>query len=158
MPSELVLRPAEAADADAIAGVHLAARATAVTRGQMPPSVHDEAGVRGWLADRLGRDEVWVAELDGEVAAYARFTATWLDDLYVLPAHQGTGLGGALLELVKSLRPDGFGLWVFASNLAAQQLYAGHGLTVTERTDGSDNEERSPDLRMEWPGAVPEPR
>jgi GNAT superfamily N-acetyltransferase len=156
MPSEasrLVLRPAEPADAAAVAAVQLAARAAAVARGFMPPSVHAEAETSAWLAERLARDEVWVAELDGEVAAYARFTATWLDDLYVHPGHQGAGLGSALLDLVRSLRPDGFGLWVFETNRPAQRFYASHGLVVTERTDGSENEEGAPDLRMEWPGA-----
>jgi len=91
-----------------------------------------------------------VAELDGRVAAYARFTRTWLDDLYVAPGAQRDGLGGALLELVKSLRPQGFGLWVFESNLPARQFYARHGLVEVERTDGSANEEREPDIRMIW--------
>jgi ribosomal protein S18 acetylase RimI-like enzyme len=48
------------------------------------------------------------------------------------------------------LRPDGFGLWVFESNLPAQAFYRAHGFEVTERTDGSGNEERAPDLRMDW--------
>lgn len=148
-----VLRPAEHADADAVAEIHLAARAEA----PMPVPVHSPDEVRAWLAGRIAADpageEVWVAEVDGRAAAYARFTATWLDDLYVAPGHQGTGLGTALLDLVKSLRPDGFGLWVFETNLPAQRFYARRGLAVTERTDGSANEERAPDLRMEWPGA-----
>jgi hypothetical protein len=51
---------------------------------------------------------------------------------------------------VKTLRPDGFGLWVFTSNTPARAFYAGHGFVETERTDGSDNEEHAPDVRMEW--------
>jgi GNAT superfamily N-acetyltransferase len=142
----LVLRPAEDADLDEIAAIHIAARAAA----PMPVGVHADREVRGWLARRLAVDEVWVAELDGRVAAYARFTRTWLDDLYVAPGAQRDGLGGALLELVKSLRPQGFGLWVFESNLPARQFYARHGLVEVERTDGSANEEREPDIRMVW--------
>lgn len=151
--SATVIRPADAADADEIADVHLVARRTAVAAGAMPPGIHADEDVRAWLRTRLAVDEVWVAEVEGRVAAYARFTATWLDDLYVLPEHQGSGLGTALLDLVKSLRPDGFGLWVFESNLPARRFYSRHGLEVAERTDGSGNEERAPDLRMEWSGA-----
>jgi len=149
----VLLRPAEAADAGEIAEVHLAARRVATAAGHMPPGVHTDDEVRVWLAGRLDRDEVWVAEAEGRVAAYARFTATWLDDLYVEPAAQHAGLGTALLGLVKSLRPDGFGLWVFEANVPARRFYAFHGLEVTLRTDGSENEERAPDLRMEWSGA-----
>jgi GNAT superfamily N-acetyltransferase len=88
----------------------------------------------------------------GEVVGYARFTATWLDDLYVVPGHAGSGIGSALLDLVKSLRPGGFQLWVFEMNAPARAFYARHGLVERERTDGSGNEESAPDIRMEWPG------
>jgi chorismate mutase/GNAT superfamily N-acetyltransferase len=152
MPTEVTLRPADSRDGEAVAAVHLAARREA----PMPPAVHSDAEVRAWLAGRLASDdEVWVAEVGGEVAAYARFTRTWLDDLYVAPPHARQGLGGALLDLVKSLRPDGFSLWVFDSNRPARAFYARHGLVTLERTDGAGNEERAPDLRMAWPGRDP---
>lgn len=154
VPSDgVVLRPTEAADLDEIVALHLAARGDAAERGVMPPAVHSEREIREWLGVRMERDEVWVAERGGRVAAYTRFTRTWLDDLYVDPEAQRTGLGGMLLDLVKALRPDGFGLWVFESNLPARAFYAAHGLVVTQRTDGSGNEERAPDLRLEWPGS-----
>jgi GNAT superfamily N-acetyltransferase len=143
-----VLRPAVPGDADAIADVHLAARRAAA----MPPGIHPPHEVRAWLAGRLAADEVWVAEADGAVVGYARFTPTWLDDLYVVPAAQGSGVGSALLDVVKALRPAGFSLWVFESNTPARRFYARHGLVEREHTDGSGNEERAPDVRMEWAG------
>lgn len=143
---ELVLRPAEAADAVDVAEVHLRSRLAA----PMPPLVHPPEEVRAWLAGRLAVDEVWVAEVGGEVAAYVRFTRTWLDELYVAPEHAGQGIGTALLDLVKSLRPDGFGLWVFECNTPARDFYARHGLVEVERTDGSGNEEKAPDIHLAW--------
>jgi ribosomal protein S18 acetylase RimI-like enzyme len=118
----------------------------------MPAPVHPDASVRAWLAGQVAdvEHETWVADVDGRVVAFAAFTATWLDELYVLPRRQHEGVGGALLELVKSLRPNGFGLWVFESNVQAQAFYRGHGLVVTGGSDGSQNEERAPDLLMEW--------
>lgn len=144
--ADLQLRPAVPDDAPAIADVHLAARAAA----PMPPSVHTDDQVRTWLASRFGVDEIWVAELGSEVVGYARFTRTWLDDLYVAPQHAGKGIGSVLLDIVKARHPGGFGLWVFESNLPARTFYAIHGLLERERTDGSANEERAPDIRMEW--------
>ena len=76
----------------------------------------------------------------------------WLDSLYVRPDLTGQGIGAALLDLAKGLRPDGFGLWVFETNVRAQEFYRRHGLFVVRRTDGSDNEERAPDLEMAWVG------
>jgi len=151
MPTELTLRPAADADADALTAVHLAARREAA----MPPGVHTDAEVGGWLASRIGQDEVWVAEHDGAVVGYARFTATWLDDLYVAPRAASQGVGSALLALVKAQRPDGFCLWVFEMNTPARAFYARHGLVELERTDGSANEEREPDVRVAWPGERP---
>ena len=150
--ADLVLRPAVAEDATEVVEVHLRARREAERLGHMPTGIHADDEVRAWLTGRLAVDETWVAEVDATVAAYARFTPTWLDDLYVDPGRQGQGLGSALLALVASLRPDGFALWVFETNVPAQRFYARHGLVVTERTDGSGNEERAPDLRMEWSG------
>lgn len=152
MPAtDLLLRPATVEDAAAVAAVHLRARAAS----PMPPGVHADAEVVVWLGSRIGGpdgDEVWVAEAGGEVVGYARFTRTWLDDLYVDPDHAGRGVGTALLELVKARLPRGFGLWVFVVNEPARAFYADRGLVERERTDGSANEERAPDIRMEWAG------
>ena len=150
-PTDLLLRPATDADATAIAEVHVASRAAAT----MPPLVHDDDDVRRWLAGRVREDEVWVADQDGRVVGYARVAGAWLDDLYVLPGHAARGVGSALLEIVKARRPDGFCLWVFEVNRPARRFYARRGLVELERTDGSGNEERAPDIRMAWPGADP---
>lgn len=40
-------------------------------------------------------------------------------------------------------------------NTPARAFYARHGLVELERTDGSGNEERTPDLKMAWPGTDP---
>lgn len=144
-----VLRPAEAADLPAIADLSIATRAAAVPH--MPPGIHPPHEVRDHVAGwDLGARDVWVAEHDERLGAFASLENDWLDSLYVHPDVQGQGLGGALLDVVKSLRPDGFSLWVFESNTPARAFYARHGLVEREHTDGSDNEERSPDLRMSW--------
>jgi chorismate mutase len=46
-------------------------------------------------------------------------------------------------------------LWVFESNRPARTFYARRGLVELERTDGSGNEEKAPDVRMAWPGRDP---
>ena len=152
MPTDITLRRALEDDAGQLASVHLDSR----QRAAMPPGVHTDDEVRRWLAGRLrSDDEIWLAEVDGAVAAYARMAESWLDDLYVAPPFAGQGLGSALLDLVKSLRPDGFCLWVFESNHPARDFYERRGLVALERTDGAGNEERAPDVKMAWPGTDP---
>ncbi len=145
-PTDVVLRRADVDDAAAVAAVHLAARRAA----PMPPGVHSDEEVTAWLTARLADDEVWVAEADDVVVGYVRLTDTWLDDLYVVPAAARQGIGSMLLDLAKSLRPGGFSLWVFETNTPARAFYTRHGLVEREHTDGSDNEEKAPDLRMSW--------
>jgi GNAT superfamily N-acetyltransferase len=151
-PTDLVLRPALPDDATAVVEVHLAARRAAVAVGWMPRGVHPDDDVRAWLAGRVVRDEVWVAESDGATVAYLRLVDDWLDDLYVAPAAAAQGIGSALLGVARAVRPGGFGLWVFASNLPARRFYRARGLVEVELTDGSGNEERAPEVRMHWPG------
>lgn len=151
---DLTLRPGTTTDLPAVAELYLRVRESAFPA--MPPGIHppDEvhAYVAGWdLASR----EVWLAERDGAPIGYAVLHDDWLDSLYVAPEAAGQGVGGALLDLAKQLRPGGFCLWVFESNVPAREFYAHRDLVDLERTDGSANEERSPDIRMAWPGAEP---
>ncbi|QNN53077.1 GNAT family N-acetyltransferase [Nocardioides mesophilus] len=165
---DLVLRPATVSDADELAALFLASREAAFPA--MPRPVHPPDEVRAWFGEVLGERprtlpmpaerETWVAERrdgpgPGRLVGYAVVDPDWLDSLYVHPGLVGQGLGGLLLDLVKSLRPGGFGLWVFETNRPAQAFYRRHGLHVVRRTDGSENEERAPDLEMAWFGTDP---
>lgn len=154
MPTEVTLRPGGSSDLPAVAELHLAARRAA--EPHMPPGVHPDDDVRRWVGSwDLTTRELWLAEAGGVPVGYAVLTPTWLDGLYVAPSAQRSGVGSALLELAKAQRPDGFGLWVFESNVPARAFYARHGLVELERTDGSANEEHAPDVRMAWPGPDP---
>lgn len=160
---DLALRTAEAEDATALADLFWAARAAAAPA--MPPPVHTREEVGHWFREVLGLEprtvpmpaerEVWVAERAGDLVGYAVLDPAWLDSLYVRPDLTGQGIGAVLLDLVKAVRPDGFGLWVFESNVRAQAFYRSHGLLPVRRTDGADNEERAPDVEMAWFGRDP---
>ena len=149
---DVTLRLAGPDDAEAIADLYTAARIAAVP--QMPPALHTSAEDRAWTAARLAEPDrpMWLAEADGELLGFASCTPTWLDGLYIAADQKGQGVGTLLLDLVKATHPEGFGLWVFESNTGARRFYARHGLVELERTDGADNEEKAPDIRMSWPG------
>jgi putative acetyltransferase len=91
--------------------------------------------------------EVWVAQaaaIDGLIA----FRTGWVDHLYVHPECQRQGLGKALLAV--AMKGARLRLWVFQRNNAAIRFYDAHGFREVERTDGGHNEEREPDMLMEW--------
>jgi chorismate mutase/GNAT superfamily N-acetyltransferase len=150
---DVLIRAAEADESDLLAAVYGRSRQAA----EMPPAIHTAEEDREWFGARVtdGEHEVWVAERGGSVVGYAMATTAWLDHLFVEPDTQGAGVGGVLLDTVKAVRPDGFCLWVFEMNTPARTFYARRGLVELERTDGAGNEERTPDVRMAWPGRDP---
>ena len=152
---DLTMRRAHRADLDAVGRLHLRSREHAAPA--MPPAAHDAGAVLAHVgAWDLDEREVWLAEdAAGALVGYAALAGDWLEDLYVDPGAQRSGVGTALLEVVRSLRPDGFCLWVFETNAPARAFYAAAGLVELERTDGSANAERRPDLRLAWAGRDP---
>ena len=114
------------------------------------PTLHtpeeDRAFFGGVVADR----ETWVWEEDGAILGFAALSDDELTHIYVEPDAHGRGIGGALLDRAKERRPDGFQLWVFQQNGSARRFYERRGFVFVRETDGSDNEERTPDARYEW--------
>jgi GNAT superfamily N-acetyltransferase len=151
---DLLIRPLEPYDTDAAAEVWW--RSRHAVGSQLPPAIHSEANVRKWFADVLVPDgQTWVALDDGRIVAVLTLDGDDLDQLYVDPDAVGQGIGSALVDLAKDLRPGGLALWTFQSNTRARAFYRRHGFAEVRRTDGAGNEDRAPDVRMVW-GAHPE--
>jgi GNAT superfamily N-acetyltransferase len=135
------LRPAEPRDAEAVVGLirELAEFEKLTHLCQVTPQV---------LAPQLFGDkpaaECVVAEVDGKVVAFALFFSSfstflarpglYLEDLYVQPAHRGSGLGKALLQHLGRLAAErGCGRFewsVLDWNEQAIRFYEGMGATV----------------------------
>ena len=81
---------------------------------------------------------------------FAIVSGDWLTHLYVHPDEIGRGVGHALFEHIQTVRPGGFRFWVFQPNEHARRFYEAHGAVAVEFTDGSQNEEKTPDVRYEW--------
>ena len=148
--SGITLRQARPEDAPAIADIHLTAR-----RVSLPwlPVVHTDAETRFWVSEvMLRQQEVWVAEIAGEVAGFAALHDGWLEHLYIAPAHQGRGAGQALLALAMARNPTGLQLYTFQRNARARRFYEAHGFVAEWFGDGAENEEGEPDVRYRWPG------
>ena len=139
------VRPATAADADAIGRIQVETWRAAYT-GLMP----DEAIARFDVADRqqlwregLGRElrpgsAVFVAELHGEVVGFVSVGVSRDDDrlgelyaIYLHPSCWDRGVGRALIEQAEaSMRSSGFAeaiLWVMEGNERAERFYRAAG-------------------------------
>jgi ribosomal protein S18 acetylase RimI-like enzyme len=147
---QAAIRPAEAADAAAIAQVHITSREAAMP--WLPPRRRTDAEVERWVREVvLAESDVWVAvDGAGTVLGYAAVEGEWLEHLYLLPGARRRGIGSLLLARAKAHRPQGLDLHVFQRNTDAQAFYARHGFTVVDRNDGSRNMEREPDMTLRW--------
>lgn len=146
---DLLVRPLEPYDTDEAAAVWWRSRHT--EDSQLPPAIHTAEQVATWFADVLLPDaQTWVALDDGRIVAVLTLDGDDLDQLYVAPEAAGQGIGSALVDLAKDLRPGGLALWTFQTNTRAQAFYLRHDFRAVRRTDGSANEEHAPDVRMVW--------
>jgi putative acetyltransferase len=144
----MLVRQARRDEADTLAVILRVAMRTA-----MPflPELHTPEEDRWFVREIVfSKCDVWVAELEGRIMGFIAVGDELVEHLYVLPDHQGAGIGTALLERAKELRPAGFRLWVFQRNTGARSFYEARGLKLVELTDGAANEEREPDALYEW--------
>jgi RimJ/RimL family protein N-acetyltransferase len=139
----MIVRRATPADAEDAARVFTASFAGMKFVPKLHDADEDRAFVRGLIAGK----EVWLAECDGSVIGLACWHDGWLEQLYVEPDHQGTGAGTALFEQIAATHPEGLQLWTFQANAGARRFYERNGCIAVEVTDGSRNEERTPDVR-----------
>jgi GNAT superfamily N-acetyltransferase len=146
----IALRRAIPSDAHPAADVWLRSFAAAL------PGVvraHSDDEVRDWFRHVVvPRHETWVAEAaDGTgLVGVMVLDEAELSQLYLAPGWRGRGIGDRFVALAKERRPEGLGLWTFQVNTPAHRFYERHGFVAVERTDGSANEEREPDVRYVW--------
>jgi putative acetyltransferase len=144
------IRPAREEEIEALTSLFIRARNEMEYLLRVP----DEAA-EPIAASIREHDEVWVAEEEGRLLGFlgiehsTNLGAPVLEKLYVEPGEQNRGVGSALLDQAKELRPNELYLWVFQKN-PARRLYERHGFELVKLTDGADNMEREPDALYRW--------
>jgi GNAT superfamily N-acetyltransferase len=140
-----VIRPATSDDAPAIGELFVRARDEMAYLPRIPEEDRPLLGRRF-----LERSELWVAEEHRHLLGFAGVSGDELTHLYVDPPAQKRGVGTALLEHVKSLRPERLELWVFQKNRGARRFYERNGFRLVRLTNGAGNMEQEPDALYEW--------
>jgi GNAT superfamily N-acetyltransferase len=96
--------------------------------------------------------EVWIAVADGVVLGLLAVHGDFIEQLYVEPSVQRTGVGRALLEHAQALSPSGLELYTHQRNRRARAFYERFGFRpVAFGVSGPP--ECEPDVRYAW---VPE--
>ena len=101
----------------------------------------------GWFLDA---NEMWVDERDGAVVGFIGLRDDELAHINVAVDAQNRGIGTALLDHAKGLRPERLELWVFQKNEGARRFYERHGFRLVRLTEGAGNMEKEPDALYEW--------
>lgn len=139
------LRPARAADAPALAGV----LAGWIAETPWMPALHSADEDLRFLRRLIDEAEVTVAAGWRVPVGFMARDGEVIHALYLAPRVRGRGLGARLLGLAKAQSPR-LTLWAFQANERARAFYAREGFREVEFTDGAGNDEKLPDVRLEW--------
>ena len=136
-----------------------AADLAAILRGwilEMPwmPKLHSPDQDLGFLHHLIATQKVTVARLDTVPVGFMALDQAEISCLYLAPLVRGQGVGAVLLDHAKSATSR-LEAWTFQANTAARRFYAREGFVEAYLTDGAQNEERLPDVRLIWERAAP---
>ncbi len=110
---------------------------------------HTPAEDRAFFGRALATSTIWVAEETGAIIGFLAIRPGWIDHFYVVHERQGRGVGQALIaQALKGRRH--VRLWTFQRNVRSRAFYRRQGFAEALFTDGAANEEKEPDVMLEW--------
>lgn len=113
------------------------------------PNIHTPGEDQRFLRRLITDCEVTTVRDGGGPLGFMARDGAMIQALYLMPGLRGMGLGTRLLNIAKS-RADQLELWSFQANTGARAFYAREGFQEVEMTDGADNDEHVPDVRLIW--------
>lgn len=132
--------------------MYLASRKTYLSYA---PLAHSDEDVRRWIRNTLIPTGSVTVALQGHDVVGMMATSIddhgrgWVDHLYLQPSSVGQGIGSAFLTRALKTLPRPIRLYTFEENHGARRFYERHGFLPITFGDGSDNEERCPDVLYE---------
>ena len=154
-PKVVIRRPNPARfteETAAVAELFIASRAATLPRVRR---VHSDAEIQAWMREVVfPRRSIRIAQSGDDIVGFAARDGAWLEHLYIKPGWTGRGIGRELLDIViteaRMVTPV-LRLYTFHCNAGARRFYEGNGFKAVEMGDGSNNEEKEPDIRYERP-------
>ena len=134
-------------DAAAIADVFLRSRRLLTFLPDLHSVEEDAWFIRHVI---LADCDVLVTERHCGIIAFLALENSHIRLLHTAPEAIGQGAGSLLLSQVQSQASGPLDLWCFQANGGARQFYERHGFSAAEFSDGSRNEEKTPDVRYVW--------
>jgi GNAT superfamily N-acetyltransferase len=153
MKTSPTLRPATSADAKRLSEIYLTSRKMYLPYA---PLAHSDQAIEEWvLTTLIPKGGVTVATVENAIVGFLAVSHDqaygWIDQIYLDPSFVGAGLGSVLLNAAKSQLKAPIRLYTFQQNEMARRFYRQHGFREIEFSDGVSNEEKTPDVLLEWP-------
>lgn len=104
---------------------------------------------RAFFRAAFDKGPVWVATDGDQIVGFCAAHRGWIDHVFVLHERHGEGIGQALLARTLKGRTH-VRLWTFQRNSRSRAFYRRQGFTEALFTDGAANEEKEPDVMLEW--------
>lgn len=101
-----------------------------------------------FLEQVLPHNQVLLALVTGQLAGFIAFSSDSVDQLYVRPGYQGSGIGSRLLALAKNNARGSLSLYTFARNGGARVFYEKQGFVIESR--GYEPHWGLDDIRYRW--------
>lgn len=149
MPDEVVIRDYKAEDFDAVTILWRVAREKSLPEFQRVKGHFFHEDQDYFRYEILLKDEVWVAEVAGRIAAFMAMENEFIDQLYVHPDHWRRGIGEALLNFARRQSPEHLWLYTLQVNVNARAFYEKNGF-VAEKFGFSPPPENEPDVEYHW--------
>ena len=109
-----------------------------------------------FFTDTLLREcNVWLAVANKQQVGFIAINADSVEQLYVEPIEQGTGVGTALLDFAKKESPARLQLHTHQANTGARKFYEKRGFCAVQ-FGVSPAPENEPDVQYEWDGECSE--
>lgn len=146
------LRKAKKDDANSVAQILSSSRREYLSFVKSP---HSDNEVYRWVRDILiSNSNVVIARWNdrdaGILATSISDNFSWIDQLYVAPGCIGEGIGTELLGCAMNQLPAPIRLWTFQQNKRAIRFYQYYGFRAIKYTNGENNEEKCPDVLLEY--------
>jgi putative acetyltransferase len=94
--------------------------------------------------------DVFVYETAGSVIGFLALVGNEVGAIFVLPAHQGRGVGRSLMDQARRSRPF-LELDVFEANALGRRFYDAYGFRLVERTLDEATGQPTLRLRLDYP-------
>lgn len=113
------------------------------------PKLHARSDATVFLERLIAQTEVTALRSWRGVHGFLSRDGEIIHALYLSETMRGRGWGARLLDHAKA-RSDVLTLWAFQANKGARAFYCREGFVEVEETDGAGNDEKLPDVRLEW--------